>query len=449
MEPARSGLAEIPVELRRFPRLDSVTRMSTLVLISTLAVFAVWSALGLVADGAYYMWNILEKETFYLYESRFLTQAITQSPVIGAISVGVNDVPTLIRFYSAGTAAMPIMIWAAALWVLRNHRTFWLFVIAFSVVHLNSGFIAVGEYNLANACIALCAALLIANHSAIRYRVILIIASIALFASYESIAFLALPLVVLVVLRRESLGHTLSVVLLLIYTADISYATAWIIFPRDTTNITGAADIISPLTLNHSLVISLCIAIIFVLSWLYGSTALKLGATVVLVAGALTLLFPILYAAPWMHYASRSITAVALFGIISAATLGECRPRRNLEPDSMPVIAAVLLICLTVPFAYRAIGWTHWIAEFNAVTVQPGGPTELVESGIPESASNMFAWTWTNPLLSEILHSDEGQKVILSPLQKSEGELSLPARISKRFTNEHPIFYYPSESNEG
>jgi len=67
----------------------------------------------------------------------------------------------LIRFQSFGLIAIPLAIWVGALAAQWRKPLYWAFVAMFAVVQLNSGFMAVGEYLLAYALVALSAAMLL------------------------------------------------------------------------------------------------------------------------------------------------------------------------------------------------------------------------------------------------------------------------------------------------
>jgi len=183
---------------------EMVARLAVLTVVALAALQATYADRGLYADGGYYLWRILETHTFYLFPSRALAQAVTQIPVIVAIRVGVDNVAILARLQSLGTAALPMMIWALALFVLLKHRLFWPFVAVFAVTFLNSGFFSVGEYNFASALVALSAAILLSGTCAPWACAGLLISAMLLPLSYETMAFLGVLLAVLAFWRLRT-----------------------------------------------------------------------------------------------------------------------------------------------------------------------------------------------------------------------------------------------------
>ena len=62
---------------------------------------------------------------------------------------------------SLGLIAIPLGFWISALLIQTKTCFFWLFVAAFSVSYLSSGFFAIGEFNIAYAMVAFCASILL------------------------------------------------------------------------------------------------------------------------------------------------------------------------------------------------------------------------------------------------------------------------------------------------
>jgi len=190
----------------RLARIELAARHAVIVLILLAAMQATYAARGLYADGAYYLWKVLESQTFFLFPSRGITQLVTQLPVVAAIRLGVTDVGMLARLQSFGTAGFPMIVWAVTFVVLLRHQLFWPFVAIFAVTFLNSGFFSVGEYNCASAFVALSAAILLRGHLKPWSCAVLVLSAVMLPLSYETLAFLGPGLAFLAFLRLGPLA---------------------------------------------------------------------------------------------------------------------------------------------------------------------------------------------------------------------------------------------------
>jgi len=414
-------------------------RYAAVAVVLVLAVQTVWTVRGLVADGTVYLWSVLYGESFFLYPSRVIAQLVTQAPLLGAIAVGVDDVPTLTRIFSFGVGAVPILIWAVTLVMLRRHRTFWIFVVAFSATYLTSGLIAVGEYNLAYALVALSAALLISHPERTVSRVVLGVSAVVLVASYESLIFLGPALIVVAFTQRRRLGRVWFWLVTALYALATAYSAYWILFPRDSANLGSAADITFALRFDPSLRLTLAVAIPLIALWLFAPPLLQRVGAIVLALVSLFLLDPVSWPEAWMHYAARSYSGAVLFVILVAVVFREIRPRRKAESPLLWVASLTLLIALTIPFAYRSVGYTHWLSQFESVVTQPGGPVALLDAGLPDKGTSIYGWTYTNKNLSMLLHTAPGQKVILNPGEEP-ADAVIPPPISPRFTKTGPLF---------
>ncbi|UFS60788.1 hypothetical protein [Subtercola endophyticus] len=428
-------------EQRLSTRIERSARFGAVAVLVVLAAQSVWAARGLVADGSFYLWSVLSSGSFFLYPSRFLAQLVTQAPLLGAITAGVRDVPTLARIESFGTGALPVLLWAVALLVLRRKRSFWMFVVAFAVTFLNSGFISVGEYNLAYGLVALSAALIIAAPGHPVARVALLLSAVVLIASYESLVYLGPALIVLAIIHRRALGRPWFWMLVGTYGLAVVYSTYWILFPRDASNFGSAADVLYPLHYDQAFGYSLLVAGLFVVLWLFAPPLVQRIGTVLMVAGCLFIVVAVPWPEPWMHYASRALAGVALFVVLLCVGFREVRPRAKPDSRSLSIAALALLVALSIPFAYRTEAFTHWLAQFDAVTVQQGGLTALDSTTLPVERTHIYGWTYTNPYLSMLLHTGEGQRVILNPGQATtDPGAGAPAPIEPRFANNGPLY---------
>lgn len=393
---------------------------------------------GLVADGAYYLWGILQNQGLFLFDgARAIAQFVTQLPVVVAISWGVDDRDALILLLGAGLVALPMLIWAAALALLVGHRLFWPMVAAFAVVHLNSGYVAVGEYTLLYALVALATALLVRDRFGWGSAAALVVVGVLSLRTYEAAFYLGPLLAVVAVLRwrrarREpaaSPAHwALLVAAALLAVAGVLGLLAFV-FPRDAANRQGAADLLAPISDNPALVISVVIAVAFVVSRLLAGWA-RAFAGVLLALCALILLLPDLWAVPWMHYQARTITGLTLLVLVVLALVDEWRARAVRESGRSPawVVAFVLLVVQVIPFTVHTQGYADWLASFRHVLDTQNQPVLFEVTGL----SSTYVWPWTNPFLSLELRAPGSETLILNPGQ-TEVQPGMPPELPARF----------------
>jgi hypothetical protein len=116
-------------------------------------------------------------------------------PLLTAMKFGVVDINRLIFFFDLGVITIPIFCWILALANQFKTDWFWVLVLAFSFVFFNSGFFSLGEYNLCYSLVALCFSILLKrDHISLEWLVILLVSSIILIRSYETMAFWGLCL---------------------------------------------------------------------------------------------------------------------------------------------------------------------------------------------------------------------------------------------------------------
>lgn len=431
------------------------------------AIQAVWAARGLYADGAWFTWTVLTTGDFAIHISRAVEHFVTQVPLVIAMDLGVDDMDALARFQTVGSGAFAILLWASALTVLWRDRQFWPMVVIFSVVFLNSGFMSIGEYNLAYALVALAAlaaAILLRSGAVPRGgRVGLVIIGVLLLATYESMLILGPVLLVMVLirLRRRDADRgamhrwtrwslTIAAVL---FAAGTVIGGLNIVFPRDPTNLGGAADVIGILGLDRELVVTVVAGLVFfVLRVLLPRSWRWVASLVVVVPGVLLLLHGSLWAHPWMHYAARTVVCLAMAGMLMLLIIGDWRDRRVAARGSrggsedavrnglgerltgaIAVVGPVVLFAgMLVPVVVHTFGFAAWLRDFDILVSQPGGQVALADTSLDPVATSDYGWPWTNAFLSRLMQGD-GDVIILSPGVEPADDLVLPGPLPERY----------------
>ncbi len=439
------------ISARRF---ELVARYCTVGLIALAAGQATYAARGLYADGAYHMWRILESQSFYPYPSRATTEIVTQLPVIAASHFGVKDVAVLVRLWSFGSAGVPMILWAIALLVLLRHRLFWPFVAIFAVTFLNSGFFSVGEYNFASAVVALSAAILLRGCLKPWTCLALVLCAMLLPLSYQTLAWLGPLLAALALVRLRAIGPrwrtepgyvAALVIAVLMYLVAAVLNIWWTVAPPPIIAPVTLAQWVWPIFNDRQLELSGAIATLYLGAWGFGGVRVHRAAVVMLVGASLLLLDPSLWNAPWMQYASRGVTGVALFVLIGILALGDARrqhraiARADSKSRGKPLpglywlVGASLFFVQMVPFAMHTQGWSEWLSSFDRSVTTSHGILTNTATVLKFRDTSHYVWPWTNPILSVVLHTRNGQAIILSPGQALSKHLSLPAALPKGF----------------
>lgn len=411
---------------------------------------------GLYGDGAYYFWSELQAHGFYFYPSRVVAQFVTQLPVVTAMNFGVSDVSVLARLQSFGVAAIPMIMWVLAFYVLRRSWMFWPFVAMFAVTFLNSGFLSIGEYNFAYALVALCAAIMLVGTFGRWGLLGLVAASAMLPFSYESLAHLGPLLSVLVLIRlrgafksdlRDRLKITALFIALAMYVAATIISVVWIVFPRDATNLAGAADFSWPLFNDRQLVLSGALATVYILAACFGGPRIRRWAAIPLGLLSLILIDHAFWDEPWKAFGSRAVTGVALFVLLAVIVIGrlreERRARRGVVDERLPSwswLPAILLLAVQlVPMTVHTAGWSGWLSQFKYVVDTSSGTHTNEETVLRFSNTSLYVWPWTNPFLSVDLASHNGAAIILSPNLKP-GDQQIPAELPARYEKFATLF---------
>jgi hypothetical protein len=424
-------------------RVDRIASWFVVGLVMVAAVHGTATLRGLYADGAYYFWSMLQNQGFFLFDAaRVFTQYVTQLPAALGIAAGVDDVGVLALLQSAGVVGLPTLVWAAALALLVGHRLFWPMVAIFAVVFLNSGFVAIGEYTVLYALVALTVALMVRDRFGIGSAVALLAAALLMLRSYEAAFYLAPLLAVVAIvrwrqLRADPVARRASAALPIsagIFASAAVLGGLSILYPRDPANRQGAADLFSPILTNRELVISGAIATLYLVARLVLRGRAFTIASLVLAGLSLCLLIPSVWAQPWMQYHARTLTGLALLALLVLA-LVELRRQPRVESGAAVgwLVPLALAVVQLVPFTVHTQGYRDWLSTFQQELDSRSGDVAMEDTELlPGSAT--YAWPWTNPFLSVVLRDMTSDTIILSPgadPSTTEAPPGLPARFTR------------------
>ena len=387
-----------------------------------LAIFGTLVNKALFADGSYWFLRIMELDGFFILpEPRFFAQILTQSPVFVLLFFGVDQLTILTYAHSAGLVMVPALIWLRALMLHLNTRTFWFILLCYSVSSTLTGFMAISEANVAHALVGYCFAALIKPVIPKWDRVFLVVSSILVTASYESLVFLgplllALSIQKLIsVLRNDELDLGIAVTLSI---SGTMFATAGavsllsIFSPRDPNNLSGAANFL-PSLLSPTGLIAIAFLTILALDRILISKKTKMVLSLTLAGLALLyLLFPSSWLTPSENYQMRVASGLLLFFCICITLWSLTRPRLTSSEFNLGFASIGLLVVFSLPQFVHNYNWAIWTGQYQQTIQELKAWTPFNETDLAGSSLSYFQWGWNNPSLSLILRGDSPSGIL-------------------------------------
>ncbi|GAA2014049.1 hypothetical protein GCM10009739_28630 [Microbacterium ulmi] len=438
--------------------------MIALAIVAAAGVVGTVCLTAYVGDGAHFLHRMLVEGGFAFGNAdRTFSAGVTELPAIVAIAVGGVDAGAVALIYSAGLMLIPTAAWCAA--ILLHWRTplLWLFFTMWAVVFPVSAFFAVGEYNLTYALVALAAALVLRTGPwTLAESIGLAAVSVVLLRSYESTIFLGPVLIVGVVLRmrdrddveagrgrkRATTWIVGAAAVLLAGGAVLGLVTAlWTLSPVGGGTFDQAANL-SLLARDPRVVVAGVAVLAMILALAVSSRRLAIAAIGVGILAAIALLaVPIFPSAvprvidadwpyPWMHYNARIAVAVllaVLIGLATALRFTRLGVRAHDRVRAAWVVPVVVIVAMGIDFGRTCVEFRDWTHDFAQTVRSRAGLIPFEASGVHPR----FTWTWTNPTLSLVLWTREGQGVILNsadydgwePFDPHEPLPTVPARF--------------------
>lgn len=398
--------------------------LAVLTIIALIAFTGIYSARGLYSDGSFWLFEILTKQGFYIFDQqRAYAQYVVEWPVVLAIKSGVMDLNVLIRLHSAGFILAPLFFWLSALLVQRSSYVFWLIVLGFSVSYLRSGFFAAGEFNLTNGMVALCVAITLSRTINIFSALALILTADILTHSYESMSFLGLFLVLisverLVFIKTDSFfTKAVFAIVAALYFYGSFIAIRSMLFERvyslqSTVNLNAFAEFhLAYLLIMCAVATCLClrlsqrIKVIFVvvgvvLTCIYVVYVLRFDRT------------GISYG--YFSYAYRSHGAFMLVGVLSLAWLipifEKLQKIQFVKVQKSLLVIVVMCVFFTESglMLGHSVGFYRWLKSFESVALTVKGliPIDKTTINKGEGWVTGYNWPWSNSTLSVLLRGN-------------------------------------------
>jgi hypothetical protein len=401
------------------------------ILIGAYAVLCVVGLRNLHADGAYAYLRSLLSEGYWIGDPyRIVTDLLAQTPVATAMAMGVDDRSVLAYVHGLGYIVIPSLAWVGALLLARNGRTFELLLLAYCATTLNSGFLAVGEFNYLFSFTALAFAATIHYWDRPQRRLAwLLFAASIVVASSHGLALLLAPLLLATLLLPWRLSGPppvgrlpvlLSAAALCVGTVS---AGASVLRPYSPGNVVRAADLATPLSANLQLQITIVWLALLPFAVLAGSAAVRRTVSGILVIALVLLIFDeALWSTPTQQYEARVWSGIVMFLLLVVALSTWLPSVRKTAPETPPpwqprltALALALFIALLIPAAAQTIEFGRFVRSFHEVVNATTGQLSNAELHRLIPSATRYGWPWTYPTLSLVLGTTPGHALVLNP----------------------------------
>ena len=403
---------------------DKSLKFFVLIMMLLIGVMGVYAARGLYADGSFWLFEMLSRKGFYIFDPhRAYAQTLMQLPVIASLELGITSLNFLIRAHSFGFVFLPLIFWITALAIQIHTRLFWFFLMAFCVTYLRSNFFAAGEFNITYSMTAFCASILLRTHLNRTLSILMLLTSVLLTHSYEITLFLGVLLVALSVLRlwkavQDSHFARACILLSIIFFLLSSYVGFQSAFFQRTYDGRSTANL-GALTEIHLLYL---VAIPILTALLY--TPIVKRYILAFTAGvALVIMFYMFYVVRldqtnisfgYLSYAYRALTGIVLIGVLLLCAYFHyrssfCRTESNTVNNTyLALISVCFFVSLALPMFFHTQGFYKWGHRFEraALAIHQHTPINLAGINTNHGWTHGYNWVWGNTYTSILLRGN-------------------------------------------
>jgi len=272
--------------------------------------------------------------------------------------------------------------------------------------------------------------------------------------------FLGLPLVALAIIRivrrrwvaDGNAGLTESVTLwatLLCAVSSVAVAATSILLRSANsadTNLAGALNVSFAFDNNRQWRLVAIVSLLLMLSLAIRHTLIAAGIRLLGAIVAIQLFSSSNWAPAWLHYNTRSLAAFTFFALLVIALvalmLDNTRAHREVRPanrwatlpaNSLGVAASVLLGAMSLSFWSMNHDYSLWLQDLRAIVQSNEGPVDIATTDLYTGARSQFSWGWTNPYLSALLQTRDGQGLVISHVETLENHSSISPASSPEF----------------
>lgn len=424
-------------------------RWSAIALVVGNAVLALAVGRNLAALGSWTLLDSLLQQGYWAGDPyRAVGTHLAQTPVVVAMTAGVDDVGILRLAHGVGYLLIPALAWAAALVLVRRTRVFEFLLLGYCVTALTSDYIAVADVNQLFAFTALCSALILRFFTeGGRALPWLAFAVSWVVAFTHGFAVLLAPLLIaqIVLLRRSSprpptprLPWSLTITVLALGTVVSAMSVVW---PYSPANVVAASDLGTPLK-NTQLVFMVVWLLVLPLAVLPRQGLLRVAGTVLLATGlAWFVLDAAVWATPAERHASRTASALLLFAVLALALVAVLQGWRAGEPGpprpAWVILPFALMVALLVPIVVQARDFGRYLDDFQAAISERSGTIANEEFVAAVPAAETFEWPYSFPTMSLILGLGREHAIVENPVDNayiSPFDVEDPPVLPSRFT---------------
>jgi hypothetical protein len=397
---------------------------------------------GLYADGSLFLFDIINKESFRLYDTgRRFAHILQECCLVLFIKIGIVDVDVLAKTYSLSVNLIPVFFLIITYFIIPNDKKhFFIFPISFYLVGVEaSSFASVGGGPIAGSYFWLIIFYIIFSSRSVINDIVILILSVVTIEIHESFSVLAIILIMAILYRIKSSRHAnIFIGLFPIISFCMSSYCGWFYFihPHLVENKTSFIQQTMELRFIYShgcMNLPLLLGLFFsgaVLSMFIRKNAsaekrkMMMIFTLIAVGNAVAPLLTGRNFLPSQHFYARYY-CVLLIPIISAIfwfAMGSEAFQQYIK--SRFVTYMIFLLCIgqcgwhlsSTVLWNRYIGWFRNTLETNSGIVPYERALEGSEPG-NRNLINKMTWKWTNPVMS-ILLSKEGKirTIVANPI---------------------------------
>ena len=385
-------------------------------------VFAIATARCLYADGSFYFLKVLEAGKFTeMIGCRSFAAYLFQLPVVVALGAGVTSIPCLTFLFGIGC----FCAWPVAMFLCYRMapQHFWLVMLACAAGYLNAAFMAVGEHIVAHAFFwPVLFAILFVRPLTPFAAVTLLLSSILLMRSYESMLFLGPALIALIVWRmvagKERSWQTAVLVAAAVFLAVAAYIAYIGVKYPNVDNYNGFKDGVRNEILHPAWTIKMTVFwVALMLATLYSPVAaflkrpagLILSAAVVLMWG----LYPILEPQrlnPGEQYDSRFFDLLVPMALIPVAFILSVRPQWvAVKLPDLIRLSALMLVAQSLWHLSATWQWEQYVGNWKNMLAAKTGPIFI----LGDKSFNRTDLTWVDPCESLMIGPSQVRAMIM------------------------------------
>jgi hypothetical protein len=385
-------------------------------------LYAIVSLRCLYADGSYQLIEALKAGGFVaIAKNRHCASCLFQLPVVAAIKLGIRNLHALQLAFGLGCFLQwPVTMWSCYRMAPRH---FWVIMLACAAGYLNTAFMAVGEYIVADAFFwPVLFAILFVRPLTPLAAGMLVFSTMVLLFSYESLLFLGPPLALLALWRAMRGGEKrwqsavlFLAAILLCLAAGI--ALDGVLYPQSPANLGGFKRGLKWMLTDPGWTLG------WTFVWLALMVAVCLGRNgftrkyyrleLALLAGAILLwgAWPILEPDdihPAMQHEFRSIHLLVPLALLVVSLILTRRPKWLEEQRHYLIgFSSSLLLAQSLWHIAATWQWQEFVGVWRSELASQAGAVSLSDipwdTGSRQAQALRFDWNWADPDLSIML----------------------------------------------